>query len=464
MNKQQEDCMKSRWSSVVFMAGLVLALSGLAGTAVGPRAAQATTSCPISGDFYGCLATGSTAARALEVRNSKSGNQVFGILGVVQDTSGVNYGVDGASDSTNGYGVFGYATASSGPTVGTEGYAASTSGTGVRGDAIATSGTNYGVYGTSASPDGYGVYGKNTASTGPAYGVYGESTSTAVKAYGVYGKSPVYGVYGESTGGYGMYGKSPIHGVWGQTTGNGAGVVGSGGLSGIGVNGVTLGTYAMYASNQKASGVAYGLESQVSSPDGIGVHGYASATSGTNYGIYGYTASSSGYAGYFDGRVHINGTLSKSAGSFKIDHPLDPANKYLSHSFVESPDMMNIYNGNVTLDAKGRAVVEMPKWFEALNQEFRYQLTAIGAPGPNLYIAEEIKGNRFTIAGGAPGSKVSWQVTGIRHDPYANANRIQVEENKPAAERGTYLYPQGYGQSETKGRDYQQRQQVHAAP
>ena len=46
--------------------------------------------------------------------------------------------------------------------------------------------------------------------------------------------------------------------------------------------------------------------------------------------------------------------LSKSIGTFKIDHPLDPANKYLSHSFVELPDMMNIYNGNVMTDAERR--------------------------------------------------------------------------------------------------------------
>ena len=33
--------------------------------------------------------------------------------------------------------------------------------------------------------------------------------------------------------------------------------------------------------------------------------------------------------------------------AFVIDHPLDPANKYLSHCSVESPDVMNLYNGNV---------------------------------------------------------------------------------------------------------------------
>jgi hypothetical protein len=157
------------------------------------------------------------------------------------------------------------------------------------------------------------------------------------------------------------------------------------------------------------------------------------------------------YAGYFGGNVMVAGTLSKSGGSFKIDHPLDPANKYLSHSFVESPDMMNIYNGNIVLDGGGEATVMMPDWFEALNKDFRYQLTAIGKPSPNLYIAEEISGNRFRIAGGSPGAKVSWTVTGIRHDAYANAHRIPVEEVKNASERGKYLTPEVFGKTAQQG-------------
>ena len=47
--------------------------------------------------------------------------------------------------------------------------------------------------------------------------------------------------------------------------------------------------------------------------------------------------------------------------------------------------------------------------------------------------------------------KVSWHVTGIRKDPWANAHRIQVEEDKPDKERGYYLYPELYGQPEEKG-------------
>jgi hypothetical protein len=78
--------------------------------------------------------------------------------------------------------------------------------------------------------------------------------------------------------------------------------------------------------------------------------------------------------------------------------------------------------GNVTLDTKGETVVTMPAWFEALNTEFRYQLTAIGTPSPDLYIAEEITDNRFKIAGGKQGMKVSWLVTG--------SHQIDLEESR----------------------------------
>jgi hypothetical protein len=80
--------------------------------------------------------------------------------------------------------------------------------------------------------------------------------------------------------------------------------------------------------------------------------------------------------------------------------------------------MMNIYNGNVLLDPSGEAEINLPAYFEALNREFRYQLTAIGRPGPNLFVAREISDNSF-----------------------AEQNRIQVEVDKSAEERGSYLHP-----------------------
>jgi hypothetical protein len=146
-----------------------------------------------------------------------------------------------------------------------------------------------------------------------------------------------------------------------------------------------------------------------------------------------------GLGGLFTARVDA-GFISKGGGSFKIDHPLDPSNKYLSHSFVESPDMMNIYNGIAFLDGQGEAWVQLPNYFQALNQDFRYELTSVGKAQAGLYIAQEVSDNRFRISGGQPSGRVSWQVTGIRHDAFANSHRVKVEEEKSTGERGSNLY------------------------
>jgi hypothetical protein len=104
--------------------------------------------------------------------------------------------------------------------------------------------------------------------------------------------------------------------------------------------------------------------------------------------------------------------------------------------------MKNLYDGTAEFDANDSAWVELPEWFEELNRDFRYQLPAIGQPAPELHVAEEISENRFKIAGGKEGTKVSWQVTGIRKDRWADANPIEVEEEKPEEERGHYLHPE----------------------
>ncbi len=360
----------------------------------------------------------SSGATGVDARSDATDGR--GIVGLATATSGTNYGVWGQSGSTAGRGVYGYATATTGATNGVRGLSDSSAGVGVLGTASATAGTTFGVQGTSYSSGGRGVVGLATAASGTTYGVYGRSDSTAGR--GVYG-------YASSTSG-------PNCGVYGETASDDLAWPG---FEAVGVYGLARAT----------SGNARGVYGVSNSLDGVGVFGANTATGGN--------------AGYFDGSVqvtgnlHVDGTLSKGGGSFKIDHPLDPAHKYLYHSFVESPDMMNIYNGVVVLEENGTAWVELPAWFAALNggaehrSDFRYQLTPIGAPAPNLYIAQEIADNRFQVAGGAPGLKVSWQVTGIRHDPYAEAYRIPVEQDKPAREQGTYLHPEVYGQPEELG-------------
>jgi hypothetical protein len=197
---------------------------------------------------------------------------------------------------------------------------------------------------------------------------------------------------------------------------------------------------------------------------GDGIRAYSATSQGVNWAtIYAtnfgsgsgiWATSSTGYAGYFVGPVNVTGAIVKGGGGFKIDHPLDPENKFLYHSFVESPDMKNLYDGVSILDEKGEAWVELPEWFEALNRDFRYQLTCIGGYSP-VYIADKLAGNRFRIAGGAPGMEVSWQVTGTRQDAFANSNRIPVEEAKQGEEIGRYIHPTSFGKSKELGIDYE---------
>ena len=195
------------------------------------------------------------------------------------------------------------------------------------------------------------------------------------------------------------------------------------------------------------------LNVQTTSADGNAVVADATSTSGEPVAFWGF-APSNGYSllatsiGAGGGNVDVQGTLTKGGGGFKIDHPLDPANKLLYHSFVESPDMKNIYDGVATLDNSGNATVQLPDYFSAVNGDFRYQLTAVGGAMPNLHVSTEISGNQFSISG-APNGKVSWQVTGTRQDPWANAYRIPVEESK-GAKQGLYLHPDLYGQPESK--------------
>ncbi|HET7206911.1 MAG TPA: hypothetical protein VFI95_10070 [Terriglobales bacterium] len=153
----------------------------------------------------------------------------------------------------------------------------------------------------------------------------------------------------------------------------------------------------------------------------------------------------SGLAGNFQGSVDITANLNVSGTkNFKIDHPLDPGNKYLIHSAVESSEMMNIYTGNVTTDTQGEATVRLPQWFEAENGDFRYQLTVIGQFAQAI-ISQKIANHQFTIRTSAPNVEVSWQVTGVRQDAYAKAHPLVVEQDKEARIRGFYIHPELYG-------------------
>jgi len=233
---------------------------------------------------------------------------------------------------------------------------------------------------------------------------------------------PVLQLTHMGTGNRGALGM-PLAGVGGQSD-QGTGVAGVS-TSGRGVTGQSDTKGGVVGQSKSGDGIAGTTESQT-----------ASAVFGAGH-----------RAGMFNGNVGVSGTLSVTGlKQFQIDHPLDPSNKYLVHASIESSEALNLYAGNVVLDQHGRALVRLPDWFEAVNVDFRYQLTAVGSSAPSLYVAKKIAGNQFTIAGGHPGQEVSWQVIAARNDVWARDHPLHVEEEKPAAERGTYIYPQGFGQ------------------
>lgn len=384
--------------------------------------------------------------------------------------TGVNFGIGGTSTAQNGaagyfvnssdrgYGALGYLTTTPNPSYGALGTTYLNDGV-YFGVGLLGVGDDYGIRATG------GIYGgeflrtdgsKRVLLAGSGAAVTGTSETdfdngvngiaNGATAYGVYGSGSSAGVYGVSFSGQGVYGYTgntgTIPGVQGET--------GSTAANASGVTGVVLST-TPGGSSSGVRGINNGTGGS-----GIGVYGYQA---GTGWGVYGSTGNASGYAAWFSGRVQVTGVLSKGGGSFKIDHPLDPQNKYLYHSFVESPDMKNIYDGVVTLDASGQAEITLPEWFGALNKDFRYQLTCIGGFA-QVYISKEVNNNRFNIAGGTPGLKVSWQLTGIRKDDFAEKNRIPVEEMKPANERGKYLYPEAAGASKSMGINYEMEQSI----
>lgn len=395
-----------------------------------------------SGTCYGVHAsTASTSGVAVYGNATGGSGSCYGVRG--DCNSGDGNGVLGTNTATFGSAVYGNATASTTTTYGVYGVASSSSGTGVRGSCTYSgTGTTYGLYGTAGSTSGAAVYGNSSNGSGSCHGVEGVTASTS--ANGVLGTNTAAGgsaVYGHSTGtsgqGFGVNGvaTASTFGVGVQGTGGGWGVIGNGG------------TYGVYALN--GAGGGYG----VFGDDG----GFAAA-----FAVFGQATGTGSYAGYFSGDLYVSGSITAGTKDFRIDHPLDPPNMWLVHSCVESPERTNVYSGTVTTDGNGEAEVRMPAYFEALNTDFRYQLTAIGGPAPGLHIKSEVRGNCFVIAGAGPGQRVSWQVTGVRQDAYSRANPLRVECEKRPTERGLFAFPAAHGQPAERGIDWihQQRAQT----
>ena len=240
-----------------------------------------------------------------------------------------------------------------------------------------------------------------------------------------------------------------IAGVSGPTSAS-AGVAGLGQSAGNGVFGQGGPTNGIGVVGFGAGSTGAGIQGL--GPSGLGGHGdglQGFGTGATGHGLVAVSPASEGFgtgtiAAAFLGDVTVAGTLTASDKHFRIDDPLDPAHKYLVHAAIEAPAMETFYDGIVTTDVHGIGVVTLPRYFEALNTDFKYQLTVIGTFAQAI-VKKEIENNRFVVATNQPNVRVSWQVTAVRKDPYARAHPLVVEQPKTGSDLGRYLFPQGYG-------------------
>lgn len=154
------------------------------------------------------------------------------------------------------------------------------------------------------------------------------------------------------------------------------------------------------------------------------------------------------------GKVVVNGDFTAvGVKAFTMDHPLDPENKTLMHAAVESNEVLNAYSGNVVTDANGKATVQLPDYFEAINKDFRYQLTVIGSFSQAI-ISKEVSNNQFEIATNQPNVKVSWEVKGVRNDARMQKHPFVSVQEKTGAQRGKYWDADSHNQSADKALGY----------
>ena len=150
------------------------------------------------------------------------------------------------------------------------------------------------------------------------------------------------------------------------------------------------------------------------------------------------------------GKVVVNGDFTAiGVKAFTMDHPLDPTNKTLMHAAIESNEVLNSYSGTVTTNANGKVMVNLPDYFEAINKDFRYQLTVMGTFAQAI-ISKEVSDNKFEISTNQPNVKVSWEVKGVRNDAHMRKFPFVAVEEKSAAQKGHYIDPAAYNQPENK--------------
>ncbi|MBP7715640.1 MAG: hypothetical protein KA192_13185 [Bacteroidia bacterium] len=391
-----------------------------------------------NGDVFSVYATGSTngISGALSpiggfALNGYSATTGIGVSGA---NSGTGVGVWGSSSS--GYGTVGFSGA-------TNAFAGMFQNSNANGTGLLATGNNlagtYLVTGSAGSFRGnnFGIINFSNISSAAVAGsaVWGSNRKTIITSY--LGGAGVTGI--DSANGSGVIGVSFFGGNEGVTgignSNNGTGVFGQ---AGMGASPYAVWGVVATASGTNATSIAVAGDNTSTGANAIGILGQevTAPNSPTRYAIF------------------ANGDLAASGTkTFVIDHPLDPSGKFLKHFSMESNEVLNYYRGNVVLDANGEATIQLPSYFNSINNtNYNYNLTPIGAPA-QLYVKSEVSGNNFVIAGGVAGMKVSWTLTAERNDPYLQQNPDSrlVELPKTGDAAGKYLVPSLFGQPESAG-------------
>lgn len=355
--------------------------------------------------------------------------------------------VGGGYFRSQGNGVYGANLATTGLGIGGSFASSSTGGRGVYGDALAATGTTRGGLFRSQSTAGVGVYGLASAATGSTAGIVGEATSP--NGIGIKGiamgstNSTTYAVQGITNSGLGaaVYGKNTASGA----SGTGVFAEGVTGTYGVGTNFGAIGVCNDPYTGDVQAG-AYGFSA--SNTTSRGVYGQAYAGMGaTAYGVFGEAYGTGTKWGlYSNSNMGVIGTK-----SFEIDHPLDPEHKTLRHYCTEGAKPLLIYQGEVQLDASGRATVKVADYVQAIGKDFSYQLTPVGASMPSLFVTKRFANGAFGLGGGAPNGSVSWTLTATRNDRWVQEHGAPVEVEKTGALAGKYLRPELYGKPASAG-------------
>lgn len=198
---------------------------------------------------------------------------------------------------------------------------------------------------------------------------------------------------------------------------------------------------ASYFTNKSGGFNSCGVYARNDTPDGIGI---ASA---------GLIASDGGQAD--NTAIYAYGDIAGSSKSFIIDHPIDPANKYLKHFSIESDEVLLIYRGQAILDENGKAYIELKDYQKAISKNITYSLTPIGSP-TIFYVEEEVdEAGLFVIAGDKPGAKVNWTIYAERDDAYFKAypSKKVIEIEKTEETKGFYIHPVAHGKTTKEGLD-----------